>query len=126
MNNEIIPIQLTANKVNKKWGHEIHLCNNDEFCGKILKFNKNSQFSMHFHVKKREVFFLLYGKIMLSWIDYTNSKKYERIFHESDVIEIPRLVNHQITALEETLIIEFSTTDYPDDSYRVMAGDSQK
>jgi hypothetical protein len=34
-------------------------------------------------------------------------------------------MRHQIEAIEDSRIFEFSNTDYPDDSIRVANGDSQ-
>jgi hypothetical protein len=41
------------------------------------------------------------------------------------MVDIPRLQTHQVHALEDTRILEVSTQHFEDDSYRVMAGDSQ-
>jgi len=37
--------------VEKGWGQEIWIHNDEEYCGKLLRFNKEgSKFSMHYHV----------------------------------------------------------------------------
>lgn len=110
----------------KKWGGELWICNNEEFCGKILQFNTGARFSMHFHHNKREVFYVLKGKVQLIVIDTDNANIVSTILSKGDVVEIPRLLPHQIIALDNTEIIEFSTHHEESDSYRVMPGDSQK
>lgn len=122
----IEPILLTAKTVPKGWGEEIHIVNNDEFCGKILRFNQGARFSCHFHVKKREVFYITKGLLQMMWIDLETAAQHIDYYREGDIIEIPRLLPHQITALGAAELIEFSTPDSVSDSYRVLPGDSQK
>ena len=43
--------KLSVEIVPKGWGKEIIFVNNDEYCGKILCFNKDKKFSMHYHLK---------------------------------------------------------------------------
>lgn len=109
----------------KGWGWEDCIVNNDEFCGKILHFNKGSRFSAHFHKEKREVFFVKSGLLKVVGINTEDASKYEIELRENDVLDIPRGAIHQIFALEESEIIEFSTHHEDDDSFRVIAGDSQ-
>lgn len=123
--NDIQPIPLKSERVDKKWGYELVVCNNDEFCGKILHFNKGTKFSSHFHKLKREVFYLIGGKVNLMTINPKDASQTNRIMVAGDIIEIPRLCPHQITALEESEIVEFSTHHEDSDSYRVLPGDSQ-
>ncbi len=124
--NRIHPILLTSQWEEKNWGGELTICNNDEFCGKILKFKKGAMFSCHFHVKKREVFWVKSGSISLMTINPEDASQHTRVLSEGDVIEIPRLCPHQITALEDSEVIEFSTHHEDSDSYRMLPGDSQQ
>lgn len=120
------PIPLTPVMVPKAWGYELVYCNNDEFCGKKLHINKGKQFSVHQHVKKREVFLLQSGKVDLMTVDSSNAAHNHREMNPGDVIEIPRLLLHQITALEDSDIIEFSTHHDDEDSLKSEPGDSQR
>ena len=36
----------------KAWGHELWIINNEFYCGKLLVFKKDKEFSMHFHLLK--------------------------------------------------------------------------
>lgn len=109
----------------KAWGGERWLCNNDEFCGKLLSFHAGAKFSLHFHKNKREVFWVLGGKLLLVTIDTDDGSRKETVLAAGDVVEIPRLLPHQIIALEESKVVEFSTHHEDSDSYRVAPGDSQ-
>ena len=118
--------KLKPKYVEKGWGYESILVSNDEYCGKILHFNKGAKFSNHAHRDKRESFFCLDGYVKVTGIDTTNAEKYVIFLQKGEVLDIPRLCFHQIEAIEESNIIEFSTKDSPEDNIRVEKGDSQK
>ena len=124
--NAIFPIKVVPVRIDKKWGYEKWVVNNDEFCGKLLHFNKGAQFSCHAHHKKREVFEIERGLVELMTIDQRDASQTKWILKPGDVVEIPRFLPHQITALEESEVREYSTTHREDDSFRVLPGDSQK
>lgn len=109
----------------KGWGKEIWICNNEKYCGKILHFNSGAKFSFHYHLIKQEHFFVLKGKLNLKYKNLTNGEDRFLRLTVGDVIEIPIGAPHQLTALEESDIIEISTTHYENDSYRIEKGDSQ-
>jgi mannose-6-phosphate isomerase-like protein (cupin superfamily) len=113
------------NIVEKKWGKEIIIHNDSEYCGKILCFNSNAKFSMHYHAKKKETWYVNKGKLLFSYIDTSNATKYEKIINIGDIVEIERNVPHQLEALEISEIFEVSTQHFDNDSYRIEKGDSQ-
>lgn len=112
--------------VEKKWGREIILHNDENYCGKLLQFNKGAKFSMHFHLKKVETFYVNKGKLVLKYIDTRNATTYVKELNVGDVIEIEPSDPHQIFAEEDSEIIEISTQHFDDDSYRIDKGDNQK
>jgi len=112
--------------VPKGWGSESILVNNDEYCGKILKFNAGAKFSMHAHIKKMETFYVLSGRIEVTGIYTEDSSRYISCLGKGDILHIPRFCFHQITAIEKSEIIEFSTHHEDSDSVRIEKGDSQK
>jgi mannose-6-phosphate isomerase-like protein (cupin superfamily) len=112
-------------EVIKKWGSELIIHNDDGYCGKILKFKKDAKFSMHFHVLKRETWYVNKGLLAFVWIDTETANRSLQYLNVGDVIEIERYKPHQLTALEESEIFEVSTTHYDSDSYRIAKGDSQ-
>lgn len=110
----------------KAWGSEEWIVNRPEYCLKILRFNKGAQFSYHFHNLKTETWYMQTGQIELK---IKNSHiGLDTIFtvNAGTVIHVPRLVPHQIKALEDAVIYEVSTQHFEDDSYRIAPGDSQK
>lgn len=109
----------------KKWGSEEWLVNNDKYCGKLLKFNKGSKFSYHFHLKKDETWFVLFGSFIFKYKDLSNGKDNEITIYSGACIDIPIGFPHQLEAIEDSIIVEISTTHCEEDSYRIAPGDSQ-
>ena len=112
--------------VEKGWGSELIFASNDKYCGKLLKFNTDSKFSMHFHAEKDETWYVLSGKFLIKWIDTGIAKQYEEEISEGATWRNMPLRPHQIICIEEGTILEVSTPDSVEDNYRVMPGDSQK
>lgn len=110
--------------VPKGWGHEKWIVNNNKYCGKLLFFNKDKKCSWHYHKKKEETFYIHSGKLRLLYgYDDDIELADEIILRPGDKFEIPRGLRHQMFALEETEMYEFSTTHYEEDSHRVLKGD---
>ena len=53
----------------KAWGYELWITNNEKYCGKLLVFKKNKEFSMHFHLLKDEAWYISKGKFEFKYID---------------------------------------------------------
>jgi hypothetical protein len=67
------------------------------------------------------------GSFLLKWIDTDTAEVNERQMIVGDTWRNKQLVPHQLIALENnSIIIEVSTDDDPEDNYRVLPGDSQK
>lgn len=112
--------------VEKGWGHEFIFATNDKYCGKLLQFNKDAKFSMHFHSEKDETWFVLSGKFLVKWIDTRTAETYTQELKTNDTWHNPPLLPHQVICLEAGTLIEVSTPDSVEDNYRVGKGDSQK
>ena len=109
--------------VEKGWGKEIIFVNTPEYCGKILCFNKGKRFSMHYHIKKKETWYVAKGRFILNWINTTNGISYSEYLSVGDVITNERGEPHQLVALEDSEVFEVSTKHYDEDSYRIYKGD---
>jgi mannose-6-phosphate isomerase-like protein (cupin superfamily) len=112
--------------VEKAWGNEVIFATNDKYCGKLLNFKSNSQFSMHFHSEKDETWLVLSGKFIVTIINTEDASQKQFELQQGDVWHNEPLSPHQLTCIEEGTIIEVSTPDSVEDNYRVMPGDSQK
>ena len=109
----------------KAWGVEIVIHNDDGYCGKILRFNIGAKFSMHFHLKKKETWYVATGRFLLSYIDTRDASEKERELNVGDIITIERGDPHQLYSFTGGDIFEVSTPHFDDDSYRIGKGDSQ-
>ena len=108
-------------RVEKKWGYELWIHNDVDYCGKLLVFTKSgNKFSMHYHMIKDETWYVQKGAFQFDWIDTENGERCYTQIQEGDVIEIKKGLPHQLTALtEEATIFEVSTQHFDEDSYRI-------
>lgn len=123
----IIDSKLKIHKriIPKKWGEEIVIHNDEEYCGKILRFNAGAKFSMHFHMKKKETWYVAKGTFLLTYIDTRNAIEKERELNVGDIIEVERGDPHQLYSFTGGDIFEVSTQHFDDDNYRIKKGGSQ-
>mgnify|MGYP003146564937 CR=1 FL=1 len=106
----------------KGWGYELWIHNTPEYCGKLLFFKEGKRCSLHYHEKKRETFYLQSGKML---VRYGDSKEdlTDILLTAGDSFEVYRGLLHQMTALEDSELFEFSTEHFEGDSYRIEKGD---
>ncbi len=105
--------------VHKSWGHEIIFENNEKYCGKLLVFNKDSNFSMHYHLIKDEAWYVQSGEFLFTWIDLEKAEKKERKIVKGDCVRIRTGQPHQLKSLTGGTIFEVSTKHFDEDSYRI-------
>jgi quercetin dioxygenase-like cupin family protein len=125
-----VPNEISTNKskklpveiVPKGWGKEVIFVNNDEYCGKLLCFDKGKKFSMHYHLKKKETWYVSKGAFILIWVDTSNGVTYTEYLKVGDVITNERGEPHQLIATEDAEVFEVSTKHYDDDSFRMWKG----
>ena len=108
----------------KGWGHEEWIVNNEFYCGKILHFQKGKKCSYHYHKIKTETFFLQSGKLIVyfSTNDDIDTAS-EIILTPGETFHVPIGLRHQMFAVDESILFEFSTQHFESDSYRVIRGD---
>jgi len=106
-------------KIPKDWGYEIIFANNEEYCGKLLVFNKDCQFSMHYHLIKDETWYVQSGEFLFSWIDTEKAEVQETKLVEGDSVRINIGQPHQLKSLTGGTIFEVSTQHFNEDSYRI-------
>ena len=113
-----LPIEI----VPKGWGKEIIFVNNDEYCGKLLCFEKGKKFSMHYHIKKKETWYVSKGKFILIWVETENGITHTEYLSVGDVITNERGEPHQLIAVDDAEVFEVSTKHYDEDSFRMWKG----
>lgn len=110
--------------VKKGWGYEKWIVNKPEYCGKLLFFLRDKRCSWHYHKLKDEVFFLQSGKMLVKFSDQDDiTKAEELILNRGDNFHVYRGLRHQMLALEDSELFEFSTEHFDSDSYRIIKGD---
>ena len=104
--------------VKKEWGYELWVANNNRYCGKILHIHKDAASSMHFHVKKHETFCCISGKVKIEVILPDATRK-SFVLEPFESLEMEPGIMHRFIGLEESDLMEVSTTHDDNDSYRV-------
>ena len=117
-------INIPMKYVKKGWGYEKWIVNKSEYCGKLLFFKKNKKCSWHYHKVKDEVFYLQSGKMIVRYGTDDNPEFAQEILLEpGQNFYVPVGLRHQMCALEDSELFEFSTQHFDEDSYRVKKGD---
>jgi mannose-6-phosphate isomerase-like protein (cupin superfamily) len=109
--------------VYKDWGYEKIIENNDLYCGKILFIKKGHCISLQYHKIKDETFYVLDGDLLAKFAESSNLLNFEEIIPvkmgQGDVRRIRPGEVHQLYAVEDSMIIEVSTTHFDEDTYRI-------
>ena len=110
--------------VSKGWGYEKWIANSPSYCGKLLFIAKGKKCSWHYHKLKDEVFYVQSGAIELSYGWNEDKKLSETVtLIEGDKFHVPTGLKHQMFALKDTELFEFSTQHFDSDSNRIERGD---
>ena len=108
----------------KGWGWEDWIANSEKYCGKLLYFKKDKRCSFHYHKIKDEVFYLQSGKLIVKFSDNDDlTKADEVVMLPGDSFHVYIGLRHQMIALEDSELFEFSTEHFEEDSYRIKKGD---
>src|SRR3977135_1258241 len=98
---------------------EVWIVNNPQYCGKILEIMKGRRCSFHFHILKTESFYLRCGHLRIrikQSVDAGTICEFE--LREGECMDIQPGLVHQMQALEDSELYEFSTQHFESDSYR--------
>lgn len=110
--------------VSKGWGFEKWIVNCPEYCGKILYFAQGKKCSWHYHLLKDEVFYIQRGAVEVVYSYQDKIEDADKILLvEGDKFHVPKGMRHQMYALKDTELFEFSTTHFDSDSIRIVKGD---
>ena len=116
--------QLDMNHVDKGWGWERWVVNNEEYCGKLLFFKADKRCSWHYHVLKDEVFYLQSGLMIVKYSEDDDIENAEQVvLSPGDNFHVYRGLRHQMIAIQDSELFEFSTQHFDSDSYRIQKGD---
>lgn len=128
--------------VSKKWGYEKIIVNDDKYCGKLLHIVKGKNTSLHYHKTKDETFYIHSGKLKVYYTD--DMKKANRVvgegilnpntgviipplhllesvtLHAGDAFRVMPERVHQLYAVEDVVLYEFSTKHAEEDTVRLI------
>jgi mannose-6-phosphate isomerase-like protein (cupin superfamily) len=108
----------------KGWGREIWIVNNNLYCGKVLEISKGRKCSLHFHKLKSESFYLRSGRLRVRIKNSPDSEMIEDFeMTPGQCMDIPSGLVHQMEAMEDAELFEFSTQHFNSDSHRLVKGD---
>ena len=119
---------LPTGKTDTDYGYEIIWTNTENYCGKMLIFEKaGSKTSMLFHKQKRKSWFVNSGRFKISYIDVTTGFPREALLEEGKTADFAELSPHQVEALADySVIFEVGTSDYIEDKFLLTPSDSRK
>ena len=116
--------KISIKHVDKGWGYEKWIVNKTQYCGKLLYFMKGKRCSWHYHKIKDEVFYVQSGKLLVKYSnDDDLEKANKKVLKPGDNFHVYTGLRHQMIALEDTELFEFSTQHFDSDSYRIKKGD---
>ncbi len=102
-----------AKKIEKPWGYELIFAHTEHYAGKILFINEGHRFSLQFHQFKDETIYIYKGKIRLHFGDPGN-ELVEQVLEPGDSVRIKPLTRHRMEALEDSTLLEVSTSELDD------------
>lgn len=104
--------------VPKPWGGESWIYNGPNYCGKKLFIKQGRWLSYHYHDIKDEVLYLESGRV---WLTHNEGGLLVYSFEMTAgyAFHVKPGVNHQLQAVEDSVIIEFSTHHEDSDSIRI-------
>tara|TARA_Y100001973_G_C5184174_1_gene326770 strand:+ start:778 stop:1140 length:363 start_codon:yes stop_codon:yes gene_type:complete len=114
--------------VNKEWGYEIWIENNKDYCGKHLHVLPGRWCSIHYHINKKETFYIIEGELLLEYAPFDSvfednwDKVCEtKILKEGDSMTLSTEMVHTFTSNTSRPcdFIEVSTFHEDSDSIRI-------
>ena len=113
---EIPPVNVPLKHEKKYWGEMTTLFDQDGYTVKKICMRAWTQSSLEYHIKKKESYYIESGKLKVGLRIGRGANK-SVVLKQGDVFHVPPGLMHMRIALEDTVIIEASTTDDDSDSH---------
>ena len=108
----------------KGWGREVWIANNPLYCGKVLEIRQGKRCSLHYHKLKTESFYLHKGRLKIRVMASSDAPQVEEFeIAAGECMDVTPGLVHQMEAIEDAELFEFSTQHFESDSYRLVKGD---
>lgn len=105
---------VAAQRVDKPWGHEIHFALVDgKYCGKALHIGAGHALSLQYHELKEETVSVQSGRLHFEVGPSEDRLDAFELLPGESVHLLPG-TRHRMTALEDTVVLEASTTELDD------------
>jgi mannose-6-phosphate isomerase len=101
-------------KVDKPWGHELIWAETDRYVGKILFVRAGESLSLQFHRVKDESWLVHSGRAKLELGSAGDPMLKEEVIGAGAAFHFQPGTVHRVTAIDDTTIIEVSTTELDD------------
>ena len=101
-------------RVDKPWGYEEHFAIVDgRYCGKVLYVDQGHALSLQYHEQKEETVAVHSGRVLFEVGDTdTALESFELL--PGEAVHLRPGTRHRLTALEDSVILEASTTELDD------------
>ncbi len=107
------PFAIEPTKVEKPWGHELIWALTDDYCGKLLFVKAGESLSLQFHREKDESWLIHSGRAQLE-MGKPGKVPTSEVAGPGAAFRIRPGTVHRVRALEDTTIIEVSTSQIED------------
>lgn len=104
--------KLTQRILPREWGQEVFIVEAPTYLGKILHMKKGTKGGLQYHVEKDEAFYLVEGLAVVR-TDEGNGL-IEMTMNPGEGYRVPPGAIHQVEAVEDCTLIEWSTPHYDD------------
>ena len=106
-------------RIDKVWGWEEVIVNNDRYCGKLLYINEGATTSFHYHDVKHETFYVMGGTVTLTreLVPFGGTQKQTLL--PGDIVELKPKCYHQLFGVTDACVVEFSTPHSDSDVFRL-------
>jgi quercetin dioxygenase-like cupin family protein len=99
--------------VDKPWGHEVWWAVTDRYVGKILHIKAGEALSLQYHRQKDETVMVLTGKMKFEYFA-EGQEPQVKILGPREPFHVTPGLRHRMIAVEDTDVLEVSTTELDD------------
>jgi mannose-6-phosphate isomerase-like protein (cupin superfamily) len=99
--------------VDKPWGHEVWWAVTDRYVGKILHIKAGEALSLQYHRHKDETVMVLTGKMKFEYFA-EGEEPQVKVLGPREPFHVTPGLRHRMIAIEDTDVLEVSTTELDD------------
>lgn len=108
------------NVIQTEYGYDIIWADNENYCSKILVFEKaDTRLGLHFHKTRNKTWFVNAGKFRVQWIDTQDGKTYGKELPEGSVFHVPALMPVMLECLTNNSAMAETSNHNQEDIYRL-------